>query len=102
MSVRLPAVVELSRCHDTKTGNALEVAAIGGCDAEAVCQRRRRDPEVVCTDRPPAALEICPHVGVNAGDSLRDGDWRESCQDVLDERPATIPACTRSAVNTVE
>jgi len=52
--------------------NAGEVATVPRRDAEAVRQRRRRDPEIVRTDHLSALAEVGPRLCVDPGDRLGD------------------------------
>jgi hypothetical protein len=73
-----------------------------GRDGEAVSQCGCSDPEVVGADTQPAPAEVSPHLGVNAGDGLGNGNGLEPGEHVLDERAPTSAVSACRPVHTVE
>src|SRR5439155_1885407 len=98
---RAAGLLNVGRKHG-QPAHALELLPIPRRDGEAVGERRRRDPEVVCADRLAAPVEVGPDLSVDSSDRFGDRERLEAGKHVLDERPASHAPRTRSAMHAME
>ena len=95
--------VELITGDDhSQAGDPSEVSAGQRRHAQPVRESSCGNPEVVRADLLAAAREVCPNLGVDACNRLRDGDRIERSENVLNERSPPGPASARGSMNAVE
>lgn len=95
--------VELITGDDhSQAGDPSEVSAVQRRHAQPVRESSCGNPEVVRADLLAATREVCPNLGVDACNRLRDGDRVERSENVLNEPSPPGPTRAGGSMNAVE